>query len=198
MGSSSLTKRSSGSKMKLLIICMVFLMSTSVKAQNSNSTTPSNVVCEDTEEKEGKCEQRKKNGRCSEDSIKEVCRLTCEECTPANITTLPPTNITTLPPITECEGVVEDKESLEFCEKKKDKNKCEQFKMDCLVTCGFCNPNITTNVTTLPPTNVTTLPPTTECEGVVEDKESLEFCEKKKDKNKCEQFKMDCKKTCDQ
>merc|ERR1712110_639254 len=75
---------------------------------------------------------------------------------PTNITTLPPTNVTTLPPTTECEGVVDDKESLEFCEKKKDKNKCEQFKMDCLVTCGFCNPNITTNVTTLPPTNVTT------------------------------------------
>ena len=57
--------------------------------------------------------------------------------------------------------MVVDKESLDFCEKKKDKNKCEQFKMDCLVTCGFCNPNITTNVTTLPPTNITTLPPTT-------------------------------------
>merc|ERR1712073_232972 len=77
----------------------------------SSQTTFDGVVCEDTEEKEGKCEQRKKNGRCSEDSIKEVCRLTCEECTPANITTLPPTNITTLPPtnittlppITECE-----------------------------------------------------------------------------------------------
>ena len=55
---------------------------------------------------------------------------------------------------------MEDKESLEFCEKKKDKNKCEQFKMDCLVTCGFCNPNITPNITTLPPTNITTLPPT--------------------------------------
>ena len=61
----------------------------------------------------------------------------------------------------ECDGVVADKESLDFCEKKKDKNKCEQFKMDCLVTCEFCNPNITTNVTTLPPTNITTLPPTT-------------------------------------
>ena len=53
-----------------------------------------------------------------------------------------------------------DEESLDFCEKKKDKNKCEQFKKDCLVTCGFCNPNITTNITTLPPTNITTLPPT--------------------------------------
>merc|ERR1712156_340278 len=149
---------------------MVFLISTSVKAQNRNST---NVVCEDTEEKEGKCEQRKKNGRCSEDSIKEVCRLTCEECTPANITTLPP--------ITECEGVEKDEESLDFCEKKKDKKKCEQFKKECLVTCGFCNPNITTNITTLPPTNITTLPPTTECEGVEKDEESLDFCEKKKD-----------------
>ena len=56
--------------------------------------------------------------------------------------------------------MVADKESLDFCEKKKDKNKCEQFKMDCLVTCEFCNPNITTNITTTPPTNITTTPPT--------------------------------------
>ena len=56
--------------------------------------------------------------------------------------------------------MVADKESLDFCEKKKDKNKCEQFKKDCLVTCGFCTPNITTlqpNITTLQPN--TTAPP---------------------------------------
>ena len=46
-----------------------------------------------------------------------------------------------------------DEESEDFCENKKNKNKCEQFKKDCLVTCGFCNPNITTLQpnTTAPP-----------------------------------------------
>merc|ERR1711976_1130523 len=123
------------------------------------------------------CEKKKDKDKC--DQFKMDCLVTCGFCNPnittnitklppTNTTTLPPTNITTLPPTTdECEGVEKDEESLDFCEKKKDKDKCDQFKKDCLVTCGFCNPNITTNITTLPPTNITTLPPTTdECEGV--------------------------------
>merc|ERR1712115_379962 len=121
------------------------------------------------------------------------CLVTCEFCNP----NLPP-NVTTLPPTTECDGVVADKESLDFCEKKKDKNKCEQFKMDCLVTCEFCNPNITTNVTTLPPTNITTLPPTTidDCKDILEEA----VCKQKKKEKKCnkDNVQVNCKKTCDQ
>merc|ERR1711997_264212 len=131
----------------------------------------------------GFCEKRKDKNKCEQFKID--CLVTCEFCNPnittnittlppTNITTLPPTNVTTLPPTTECEGVVEDEQSLEFCEKKKDKNKCEQFKKDCLVTCGFCNPNITTNITTLPPTTID------DCKDILQE----EVCKQKKKENK--------------
>ena len=41
-----------------------------------------------------KCAKR----NCQKENVKLDCQLTCGECTPANITTLPPTNITTLAP----------------------------------------------------------------------------------------------------
>ena len=39
---------------------------------------------------------KRDKGKCA--NFMDDCALTCGECTPANITTLPPTNITTLPP----------------------------------------------------------------------------------------------------
>merc|ERR1712223_1500721 len=113
-------------------------------------TTPTIDDCKDILE-EAVCQQKKKEKKCNKDNVQVNCKKTCDQCSP------PPT---TQPTPTDCEGVEKDEESLDFCENKKKKNKCEQFKKECLVTCGFCNPNITTlqpNITTLQPN--TTAPP---------------------------------------
>merc|ERR1712223_1790696 len=111
------------------------------------------------------CKQKKKEKKCNKDNVQVNCKKTCDQCSP------PPT---TQPTPTDCEGVEKDEESMDFCEKKKDKKKCEQFKKECLVTCGFCNPNITTNITTLPPTT----PTIDDCKDILQE----EVCKKKKDK----------------
>merc|ERR1712223_749894 len=90
MGSIWLMAKQRGLEMQLAIICMIFIMTISVRAQTTKST-----VCEDAIGAE-KCAKRQ--GNCQKENVKLDCQLTCGECTPANITTLPPTNITTVAP----------------------------------------------------------------------------------------------------
>merc|ERR1712156_665720 len=185
MGSIWLMAKQRGLEMQLTIICMIFIMTISVRAQTTKST-----VCEDAIGAE-KCAKRQ--GNCQKENVKLDCQLTCGECTPANITTLPPTNITTLAPTsnttTPKNGDCLDKKGQEFCEVKRDKGKCANFMDDCALTCGECTP---ANGTTLAPTSNTTTPTNGDCL----DKKGQEFCEMKRDKGKCANFMDDCALTC--
>merc|ERR1711899_89743 len=150
MGSIWLMAKQRGPEMKLAIICMIFIMTISVRAQTTKST-----VCEDAIGAE-KCAKRQ--GNCQKENVKLDCQLTCGECTPANITTLPPTNITTLAPTsnttTPTNGDCVDKKDQEICQNKKDKGKCDDFMDDCALTCGSCG--TTAGTTTETPTETTT------------------------------------------
>merc|ERR1712109_129060 len=158
-----------GLEMQLAIICMIFIMTISVRAQTTKST-----VCEDAIGAE-KCAKRQ--GNCQKENVKLDCQLTCGECTPANITTLPPTNTTTLAPTsnttTPTNGDCVDKKDQEICQNKKNKGKCDDFMDDCALTCGFCGTNTTTTASPTP-TN-----------GDCVDKKDQEICQNKKDKGKC-------------
>merc|ERR1712223_1300521 len=182
MGSIWLMVKQRGLEMQLAIICMIFIMTISVRAQTTKST-----VCEDAIGAE-KCAKRQ--GNCQKERVKLDCQLTCGECTPANITTVAPTSNTTTP-----KTVCEDAIGAEKCAKRTAKK--ENVKLDCQLTCGECTP---ANITTLPPTNTTTLAPTsnttTPTNGDCVDKKDQEICQNKKDKGKCDDFMDDCALTC--